>query len=1211
MGVRYTAEVSFLEKSPRYETEKPYLVLLPEGAAVDPSIPLHNLKFEEKEVSVLDIRDCQNAYHLEECGFEYLAHATAVTAILGDEPTIDDVTAYKAETEAVLCERFGAVKVVCYELRLRERKDFVRDAFDINDPLLVEGPALGAHTDVTARSGPEMIQNRLAKDLFDQYRTPEYQFCIVNTWRSRNDICQDNPLAVCDYRTVNAETDLIACDRVIPERAGEVYYIHQNDNHQWCFLKNQTKDELLLMLMYDEDAGERAKYLFEVRNSWSGPTLRRKGVVWLWVLGDANVSSNVVSLPKKSVTSVSKWESLEKILDDLRRSFARLNVHIGRVNRSESGRSEHRELIGQEIYQVFTLLIDFWIEAVRRFESAGKCPQNSPRGQRCDNEHADTCEMLPDLSPKLSAEQCEPYNLLRTQIHASIKTLKDLTEPQRMLSASAYQEGALERRAGMVSSPSGLGGNDYEEISFPVSVLPYAHTNAVFYGRDNVLASMSEFFDTDETSTSLLSVLLQGTGGVGKTQTALHFAHKSQSIGRYDVVLWIASETPLSLTASMTEIAKRLSFPDSDSPGSDESNLRNFLKWMNRQARQKKRCLLIYDNVEIMDDNLTRYIPTTPCNMIITSRNQQAVYEGTKRISMKPFSAADGGCLLRELLQFPEIQLKTQEDIDAATYLAKSVEGLPLGIRLLAGLINQRDGESTSSFMEEYKQYPRHTMVGAPRVFGYDKDKDRKLDGDEHPLDRVWTMSFKSLTRTRLTLMGVASFLSPDSITRKLFGPVALNELPGTLEHLTEVCGPSFKYNRHFNALVDVALLERNSDQGFSIHRLIQDAFRYSCNKDEALQHFTAALHIVHQFFPRQINGRPMHAYWDKCRDLIQHGQMLATRFEELQERFPGEMEPPLELLELVKSCGWYLYEMADHPVAIALLDTVLKTVPESLRKTEVYAHMVNTIACCTFELSDLARCRRELDKALVIREAWARKKAPGAEEELANTLNNFGNLESAEGKYESALAYFSKARKIRSKLGEGAIVPMGVTYMTTGRALFLQGNYKEAVAEYKNAEKIFLDKFGKDAHFMAHLNYAYGNLELARGDIQAAKGFYAEARRILEKGTPLHLLLAACYYKIANLAEREGNRDEALKLLDKGLGIAEFREGKGDAARIIMKKALILSKGSAEEMAEASSLRVQVQEIVMEHFPNTVYVLENEDSDEGEWDAWICPYWR
>lgn len=39
---------------------------------------------------------------------------------------------------------------------------------------------------------------------------------------------------------------------------------------------------------------------------------------------------------------------------------------------------------------------------------------------------------------------------------------------------------------------------------------------------------------------------------------------------------------------------------------------------------------------------------------------------------------------------------------------------------------------------------------------------------------------------------------------------------------------------------------------------------------------------------------------------------------------------------------------------------------------------------------------------------------------------------------------------------------------MTTARALFLLGKYEEAIAEYKNAERIFLDKFGSDGHFMA-----------------------------------------------------------------------------------------------------------------------------------------------
>lgn len=57
MGVSHNAELVFLRKEPRYQHEKPYLVLLPERAVVDPSTPLHNLEFEEKEVLVLDIRD--------------------------------------------------------------------------------------------------------------------------------------------------------------------------------------------------------------------------------------------------------------------------------------------------------------------------------------------------------------------------------------------------------------------------------------------------------------------------------------------------------------------------------------------------------------------------------------------------------------------------------------------------------------------------------------------------------------------------------------------------------------------------------------------------------------------------------------------------------------------------------------------------------------------------------------------------------------------------------------------------------------------------------------------------------------------------------------------------------------------------------------------------------------------------------------------------
>ncbi|KAL8421267.1 hypothetical protein RB596_002165 [Gaeumannomyces avenae] len=164
------------------------------------------------------------------------------------------------KTEELLKERLGAVHVVCYNFRMRENIADDRLQIDLNDLLLREGPAKGAHTDVTARSGPEMIMNRLSREDFAKYRTPDYRFRIVNTWRPLNSVCEDNPIALCDYRTVHPN-DLIAADRVIPERAGEVYYVHHNPDQRWCWLSKQTPEEPAIFLMYDDLVrGDTARY---------------------------------------------------------------------------------------------------------------------------------------------------------------------------------------------------------------------------------------------------------------------------------------------------------------------------------------------------------------------------------------------------------------------------------------------------------------------------------------------------------------------------------------------------------------------------------------------------------------------------------------------------------------------------------------------------------------------------------------------------------------------------------------------------------------------------------------------------------------------------------------------------------------------------------------------------------------------------------------
>jgi hypothetical protein len=136
------ADIEFLADLPIYQTEKPYFCLLSPEQKIDfDKVPLDNLEFEKHAgINVEDIREHPELC-LDDCGFEYFQHQSAV----GQFTQPAEVDAYKRETEDLLRERFAAAKVSTYELRLRKNQEFHRKQFDLNEKLLLEGPAKGAH----------------------------------------------------------------------------------------------------------------------------------------------------------------------------------------------------------------------------------------------------------------------------------------------------------------------------------------------------------------------------------------------------------------------------------------------------------------------------------------------------------------------------------------------------------------------------------------------------------------------------------------------------------------------------------------------------------------------------------------------------------------------------------------------------------------------------------------------------------------------------------------------------------------------------------------------------------------------------------------------------------------------------------------------------------------------------------------------------------
>jgi hypothetical protein len=136
--------IEYLQNLPLYQTEKPYYCLLAPHEGFDPNAQrLDNLEFEVfPNIRVTDIRDSIDEFSLEKCGFEVFSHHSDGLEF----NTAEDVHAYKQETEAMLRDKLGAEFVKCYEVRTRKNIPLPRSVFDYNDPLLVEGPAKGAHS---------------------------------------------------------------------------------------------------------------------------------------------------------------------------------------------------------------------------------------------------------------------------------------------------------------------------------------------------------------------------------------------------------------------------------------------------------------------------------------------------------------------------------------------------------------------------------------------------------------------------------------------------------------------------------------------------------------------------------------------------------------------------------------------------------------------------------------------------------------------------------------------------------------------------------------------------------------------------------------------------------------------------------------------------------------------------------------------------------
>jgi len=335
------------------------------------------------------------------------------------------------------------------------------------------------------------------------------------------------------------------------------------------------------------------------------------------------------------------------------------------------------------------------------------------------------------------------------------------------------------------------------------------HRNPFFTGREILLSQLHQQLQKAGI-TALAQAAIHGLGGIGKTQTAIEYAHRFGETYRF--VLWVVAESAPAIQAAYLSIARELGLVDARADL--ETAVLAMKTWLSREVGW----LLIFDNAD--DPALVRpYLPPTRTGgskVLLTSRAKSFVKVGIR----EPFrvETLDPEDAVKFL-----IERSGNAGAGAAAELAAELGHLPLALEQAAAYIDTVGG-GFGDYLAKYRRQGVALFAKGEPSTDYPKT-----------VATTWTLSFEAVTKASpasAELMAAAAFLMPDSVPIEIFirggselGDLLAQGLKGAAEDplvFWELIEPLERYS----------LIERLPDNSFKLHRLTQEVLKDSLGEE-------------------------------------------------------------------------------------------------------------------------------------------------------------------------------------------------------------------------------------------------------------------------------------------------------------------------------------------------------------------------------------------
>jgi len=315
-----------------------------------------------------------------------------------------------------------------------------------------------------------------------------------------------------------------------------------------------------------------------------------------------------------------------------------------------------------------------------------------------------------------------------------------------------------------------------------------------FTGRVKELEWLEACLDAADSAQApaLMIVAITGTGGVGKTALAVHWAHRvAQRFpdGQvYANLHGFGQAQPANPADILAALLRTLGVSADQVP----LNLDEAARWF-RSLVADRRMLLLLDNAASAEQ-VRPLLPGSPGSVVVvTSRDRLSglvASHGARRLTVDPMSTDEANALLMQILG----RYRVEREPEAVARLVDACAALPLTLRIAAANLDSEPGRSVADFLTGLD---REDRVDALRI-----------DGDSQAVQAVFDASYARL--------------SPD--VRRIFRLIGLAPGPDlTSEAMAALAGiPAARAERLIGPLTNAHLLGRNAADRFATHDLLR-----------------------------------------------------------------------------------------------------------------------------------------------------------------------------------------------------------------------------------------------------------------------------------------------------------------------------------------------------------------------------------------------------